>query len=435
MKELHRRILTLALPAVMGNVSGTIVGLVDMVMVGSLGPAAIAAVGLSGNFIWFATSLVYCISVGTTVLTARSFGARHRENAQSILSQSTIATFFLGALVMVVGSFYTAPLLALFGLEKSVTAYATTFLRIIFLASIPIYLSFNFASALRGAGDTKTPMIVDIVVNLVNVLLNYILIFGKLGFPRLGVTGSAIASFSAFTIGLLLYLVIMNSGKFILTMRMGRLNMAQLRGLLDIGIPASLNNIISSVSFLIYIRIIAYFGTAAISGLQIGLRVESFSYMPGMGFAIAATTLVGQSLGARDESGAKTYAEETTKLSILFMGVMGAIMFFFSVPLASLFTREQEAIRLAALYLRITAVSEIPAALWMTLGGAVQGSGDTRFPLYTSAAGLWLFRIPLGYFLGITLGLGVMAAWGGMLIDNFVRAILLYWRFRKGLRR
>lgn len=428
-------IFRLAWPAIVGNLLQTVVNMVDLVMVGRLGAAAVASVGLGGQLLWFLNALMFSVTVGTTALIARFVGAKEEEKAEHVLVQSLILVLLISIGLTVFWYVFAKEALLLIGASEQVAELGSTYIRIVFLSTPCIFVIFNSEGALRGAGDTKTPMMVGAVMNLINVVLNYILIFGKLGFPAMGVKGAGIATAISFLWASLTYLVIFFSGRFVL--RISRREKLSLKGetvkrILRIGIPSGVERIIMSGSMIFYVSIITGFGTAALAAHQIGLRIESLSYMPGFGFAVAATALVGQNLGAGDPERAAKSGWEAAKLCVILMSVVGAFMFVFPRPMARLFVSEQDVVELAVFYLRIVAVSEPFLALVFTLSGGLRGAGETRSPLYISVFSLWLFRIPLAYFLGVVLQWGAVGAWVGMTVETFVRGILYVYRYRQG---
>jgi putative MATE family efflux protein len=432
---MRRTILKLAWPAIVGNLLQTIVSMVDLVMVGRLGAAAVASVGLGGQLLWFLNALMFSVTVGTTALIARFVGAREEEKAEHVLVQSLILVLLLSIGLTVFWYIFAKDALLLIGATEEVAELGSTYIRVVFLSTPCIFVIFNSEGALRGAGDTKTPMMVGGVMNLINVILNYLLIFGKWGFPTLGVRGAGIATAISFLWASLTYFVIFFSGRFVL--RISRHEPLSLKGetvkrILKIGIPSGVERIIMSGSMIFYVSIITGFGTAALAAHQIGLRIESLSYMPGFGFAVAATALVGQNLGADNPERAAQSGWEAAKLCVIMMSIVGAFMFVFPRPMARLFVSEQDVVGLAVYYLRIVAVSEPFLALVFTLSGGLRGAGETRSPLYISVFGLWLFRIPLAYFLGVILHWGAIGAWVAMTIDTFARGILYVYQYKRG---
>ena len=430
---MRRQILELAWPAILGNLLQTIVSMVDLVMVGRLGAVAVASVGLGGQMLWFLNALMVSVTVGTTALVARFIGAKQKKDAEHVLMQSMILVLLLSSFLTVFWYIFAEKALLLIGASHEVAELGGTYIRIVFLSTPCIFMIFTSEGALRGAGDTKTPMKVGATMNLINVVLNYILIFGKFGFPALGVRGAGIATATAYVWAAVTYIVIFFSGKFILHMRKEfTLDTKTVKRIIRIGIPASIQRVVMSGSMILYVSIIAGFGTTALAAHQIGLRVESLSYMPGFGFAVAATALVGQNLGARNPQKAEESGWGAAKLCALLMGTAGLFMILFPRPMARLFVADMEVVDLAAWYLRIVAISEPPLAIIFTLAGGLQGAGDTRSPLYISVFGLWIFRIPLAYFLGVVLGWGAVGAWTAMTIDTFVRGALYIYRFKAG---
>lgn len=431
---MRRTILELAWPAIIGNLLQTFVSIVDLVMVGRLGAAAVASVGLGGQMLWFSNALMVSVSVGTTALVARFIGAKQKKDAEHVLMQSLILVLLLSSIMTVFWIMFAEKALLVIGATIEIAELGGTYIRTVFLSTPSIFLIFTAEGALRGAGDTRTPMKVGVIMNLINVVLNYILIFGKLGFPALGVKGAGIATAVAFVWASVTYFIIFFSGRFVLHISKDDISLDKetMKRIMRIGIPASIQRVIMSGSMIFYVSIITSFGTTALAAHQIGLRVESLSYMPGFGFAVAATTLVGQNLGAGNLKKAEESGWESAKLCALFMGIMGGFMIAFPKAMAHIFVSDTEVVDLAAWYLRIVAVSEPPLALIFTLMGGLQGAGDTRSPLYISIFGLWLFRIPLAYFLGVVVGWGAVGAWTAMTLDTFVRGGLYVYQFKKG---
>ncbi|MEE9594854.1 MAG: MATE family efflux transporter, partial [Candidatus Hydrothermarchaeales archaeon] len=232
--------------------------------------------------------------------------------------------------------------------------------------------------------------------------------------------------------GGLLHFAVLLSGRYVITLKpeLMAVDFGIMRRLLRIGIPASLERMVMSSSFMVYTGIIVAFGTIPLAATQIGIRIEALSFMPGVGFSVAAAALVGQSLGAEDRDKAYSIGWDTTKLAMLFMGGMGLIMMIFAPWLIRIFTDDPEAIRLGTLYLRIVGLLQPFQALLFVLAGSLDGAGDTRWVLYTTVLGLWVMRLPLAYVSGVTLGLGVLAAWLAMFVDVIARSVVLGMRYR-----
>ena len=444
--ELRKKLWELAWPAILANISHTLVNLVDMMMVGQLGTLAIASVGLGAQFAWFMMPLMFAVSTGVLALVARFVGAKDFEMANLALEQGIYLAFLMGVPVMMVGLFFGDDALRIMGASEDVIRLGYEYIRIYFLFYPINFMGFAAFSALRGAGDTRTPMKLSILTNVLNVLLNYLLIFGKFGFPRLEVKGAALASglsiAVAFIVGLFLFL----SDKLVLKLRPSfRFDIDMIRRILRIGIPATIERIVFSIYNFIYISIVTRFGTVALAAHQVGLRVESIAYMPAFGFNIATSALVGQSLGEGNPEKAERVVYESLKMVTAFMGVMAVILIVFPEYLVMPFITKSDpnywqVIHLATIYLIIVGISEIPLGWMFVLSGALRGAGDTKSPLYVTAVSKLLFRILPAYLFGFGFtigpfhfeGLGVIAAWIAMSLETFTTAGLFWWVFKRG---
>ncbi len=433
---MHTRkdILGLAWPAIVDNFLHTLTHTVDMVMVGRLGASYLAAVGLGGQVLFIFQSLMIAVTVGTVAMVARSIGEQDKVRARNVLEQC----LFFGALIAFTAtpflSFYAGDFLHIYRAEEEVLTIASHYLEIAVFGTAFIFVCLASAQALRGAGDTKTPLVISSIINGTNVGLNYILIFGKLGFPPLGVRGAAIGTTLAFVLGSAFYIVLLWRKKLRLhiSFRGFSPDLTVVRKILAIGTPAAAEQLVIQMGFLVYTVIITSFGTESIAAHQIGMRIQSFSFMPGLGFAIAATALVGQNLGAKKPREAEKSGWEACRMAILLMVGVAAFIFIFAENIAQIFVNEENVIERAVIFIRILAFGEPAIAIHFTIGGALRGAGDTKWPLYASTVGLYGFRIPLALFLSYTVGIGVIGAWIAMTVEYFVRSFFVSLRFRRG---
>ncbi len=444
--ELRKKLWELAWPAILANISQTLVNLVDMIMVGQLGALAIASVGLGAQLSWFMMPIMFAISTGVLALVARFVGAKEYDMANLTLEQGIYLAFLVGIPVMAFGFLFGDDALRIMGASEDVIKLGYDYIRMYFLFYPINFMGFAAFSALRGAGDTKTPMKLSILMNVLNVVLNYLLIFGKFGFPRLEVKGAALASglsiARAFGVGMFLFL----SDRLVLKLKLSfRFDISLVKRILRIGIPATIERVIFSVYNFIYISIVTRFGTVALAAHQVGLRVESIAYMPAFGFNVATSALVGQSLGEGNPEKAEKVVYESLKMVTAFMSVMAVILIAFPKYLVMPFITKSDpnywqVIHLAAIYLMIVGISEIPLGWLFVLSGALRGAGDTKSPMYITAVSKLLFRILPAYLLGFGFaigsfrfeGLGVIAAWIAMSLETFTTAGFFWWVFRKG---
>ncbi|MBO8126806.1 MAG: MATE family efflux transporter [Firmicutes bacterium] len=438
--KVRRSVLLLAWPAVVEMVLQMSVGIADMVMVGRLGAAALASVEITNRLITMFVAVFSAISTGATALVARHIGAEEPLEANKVARQSLVIAFMIALLISAVGLIWAEDLtrfMLIFGeeVDQEVVLLGSKYLAIV-SASLPLAMVMLVVNAiLRGAGDTKTPMWITFFINILNIIGNYVFIFGKLGFPALGVAGAALSSALSRSLGGLIVLLIIFRGNYVINLSLSgdyRPDWQVIKRVLNIGIPAALEQFVMRGGQMLYGMIVAGMGTTVIAAHAIALTAESLSFMPGFGFALASMTLAGQSLGANDPERAEMSVNEAAKIAMTSMSIMGLIFFLWAEPVISLFTSDSEVLPLASVALRIVAVSQ-PALAWvMVLSGGLRGAGDTRYVLYIMAAGVWGFRIPLAQVLGVWLGLGLVGAWLAMIIDLFVRMALFVHRFRGG---
>ncbi|HHT36986.1 MAG: MATE family efflux transporter [Candidatus Wallacebacter cryptica] len=432
----NKVVLALALPAIVEMLLQLTVGLADTAMVGRLGAQALAAVGLANQLLMLLSTILSAIGTGNTALVARHVGAGEFEIAGRIAKQAVILAVIIavvsGAVVL---SFGDAVLGFLFrSTEPEVIGLASDYVAIVSLALAFNYCLILINSALRGAGDTKTPMQITAIVNIINIIGNFFLIYGIGPFPVLGVQGAAIATAAAQTVGGVLALISLYRNpnikvSFSLPIRIDR---EIVKRILKIGVPAAVEQGSMRIGQLFYTMIIASLGTVAYAAHQVALNAESISFNPGFGFALAATTLVGQYLGADKPELAEQFGYRASKMAVVFMSIMGVVFFLFAEQIVYLFTPDQEVIALASVCLRIVAVSQPALAAQMVFAGGLRGAGDTRGILWITLTGFMVVRVGLTLILSLWLDLGLIGAWIAMGVDLYYRSILMWSRFRRG---
>jgi putative MATE family efflux protein len=428
-------IFKLAWPVIAEQSLATITHIVDMMMVGRLGASAVAAIGLTMQPVFFSTALASALGVGTTALVSRFTGSDQNKKAASVLQQSVLMSIIFSLVFASIFYFFAPSLLNFMGGEAEVIKLGTGYLRVMTPGYVFMVLAFIVTAALRGAGETKTPLKVNILVNILNILGNYLLIFGNFGFPRLGVNGAALATTLSRSFGGIILLALTFSNYSVLKMKAKgffKFDMVLTKRVLKVGIPTAMEESVRRLAQLLFVRVIASLGTTAFAAHQISLNAESISYMPGFGIAVAATTIVGQNLGAKNPRGAEKGTFEAWKIGSLIMGFMALIFLIFPEQLIRLYTTDPEIISSAALNLRIIALAQIPMGTHFIFAGALRGAGDTKAVFYSTAISTWIFRLVLGYILVHPLGLGLVGAWTAMVIDWTVRGSYVFYRFKKG---
>jgi putative MATE family efflux protein len=425
-------ILRLAWPAVLGNLLFSTVAMVDIKIVGSLGAGAVAAV-TTGNRIFFVfQAVIMAMSAGTTALVARAWGANNRDEAERVTKLSVFCGAVLGLLLSIPGVLFSDNLASLFRLEADTISQASDFIFYLSFFNVSFAISMILGSAIRAAGDTLTPLWLGAITNVVNVVLVYALVYGRLGAPQLGVKGAAIATGVAFSLGALLSILFWLRGWFRISYTRARsFSSRRLRQLIKIGTPSGLEQGAVQMGFILFLWIVSFYGTAPYAAYGIGVQILSLSFVVGFGFSIAASTHVGQRLGARDPDGASRSGWRALNLSVGCMVVLGAIIIFFAEPIARFMIDDSEVIRLTVVFIYILGAMQPLMAIEFTLGGALRGAGDTRFPLMTTITGLVIVR---GSVAGIFLWLELAVEWifAALIADYIVKASMLLVRFRGG---
>ena len=444
--EIRSKVVLLAWPAIVEMFLMTFKQIVDTAMVGRLGEEAVAAVGLAMSPMMLFMGFFAAIGVGSTAIVARFIGAKDHEGAQRAGHQSLILSIG-SALIISSLIFALARYVIIFmGAEPEVIPLGTTYMRTLSPGLIFMSTAFVMSGVLRGAGDTKSPMRVNAIANVANVVLNFFLIFETRtmeimgldilipGFG-LGVFGAALGTAISRGLGGLVILSILFRGKSVVKLVFSRaleVDLDLIRRIVRVGIPAAIERTVMSSGQIMFNRIVATLGTTAFAAHHLAIVAESISYMPGFGFSMAATTLVGQGLGAKDPELAEKCGWETARLGGIVMSFMGVLFFVFPHYFMNFLTNEPEVIPLGIMCLRIVAVAQPPFAMAIILAGGVRGAGDTRFPMYASMIGIWGIRLTLALFLGLYLEMGLMGVWLAMAIDLYFRGILFFFRFRSG---
>jgi putative MATE family efflux protein len=428
--RLRRTVLNLALPIVGSDLLQRGVNVVDALLVGRLGAAELAAVGLSQLLLMFVMALVYGLGVGTTVMVAYHTGATdHRRrgwSARTSLLIGLVATLCLGG----AGILLTRSTAVFMGASGRLLDLTLEYLRITWFL-FGAYVFLHLASSIfQGVGDTRTPLRAMVGVNIIHVLLAVPLVFGLVGLPRMGVLGAALASGVSEGIGAV-WLLWQAACRGFFGRPGDGWNLHELWRILRVGLPAAGERLITHGMQLVFTRIVIGFGVAAYAAHQVGLNIESLSFLPGLGFAKAATTLVGQRLGARDAEGARRCARQASLLAVIIMTVWGVSFFLFPRTWVAFFTPDLEVLAYSVPLLTTLGLLQPPLAVAMVVSGALRGAGETRAVLMAAVVGGWLVRLPSAYLGGVVANLGMTMVWITMILDWIVRGAIVTWRFHR----
>ena len=407
--RISRGIIALAVPMVGANVLQSVQTMVDMYFVGGLGPEALAAVGMSGTIIMVLITVFMGIHSATVAMIARAVGAGEEGRAEHVCGQAVLLTILFSAVVSVAG-FAIAPwLLRALNAEPGVVSLGTGYLHVTFAGMFFLVSTFVLNGVLTGAGDAVTPMMLGALATVVNCVLNPIMIRGYLGFPALGVSGSALATVVARTIALGVGVWMLTRGQLRVTPGLRDLVPAlrTVRRFIVIGAPGSLQMSTRMLMNLALVAIVATFGTAAVAAYTVGVRLRMIGFMPLFGLAKASSAMVGQNLGA----GRPDRAEQSAWVALgygLLAATVGAVFFFALAPhLVAFFNDAPEVVAIGTTFLRVTAVGLVAAAVGIVLSMAMNGAGDTLSPLVITIAVLWGFQMPCAIYLA-----GVSELWG-----------------------
>ena len=432
--SLNRAIVLLAIPMVLEMAMESIFAVVDVFWVSHLGPDAVATVGLTESMLTLVYTAAMGLSIGVAAVVARRIGEKRPEAAAEAAVQGIAIGLVLAALVAALGITLAPRLLALMGATPAVTALGASYTRTMLGGSATVLLLFLINAIFRGAGDAAIAMRVLWLANAINIALGPCLIFGLGPFPRLGVTGAAVATTIGRGTGVLYQLYRLSRGDARVSVRQTHLALrpAVMKHLLRLSGSGTFQVLVGTASYIALVRIISTFGSAAVAGYTIAIRLVIFCLLPSWGLSNAAATLVGQSLGARDPDRAEQAVWIAGRYNMVVLGVVGLVFVVLAGPIVRLFTQDPGAAPIAALALRTMSYGFVFYALGMVLTQAFNGAGDTWTPTWINLACFWLWEIPLAYVLARVLDLGPFGAFLAILLGYSSLGLVSVALFRRG---
>ncbi|MFH1231841.1 MAG: MATE family efflux transporter [Planctomycetota bacterium] len=434
-QSVRRAVIHLAWPVMLQHLLMTIMFLADTIMLGWYSQSALAAVGISGPVTMMVRLTLMCLPIATLAMVARSVGENNPTKTNTNAVTSLTIGVVVGSIVSIFGAAFARSVITFFA-EPSSELYqqAVIYLSITLSVFVMNCLFLICTAILRGAGDTRTPLKITIFANLINIIGNYILIYGKLGFPEMGVKGAAIATFISSAIEGLIILIFLFSKKSPVKLSLGNFALVNKRTakiLLQISWPAAIEPLITQFGGILFIKIVASIGQAALATHYVITRIESLSFMPGMGLSIATGALVGQYLGAKKPDLADLSIRESVRFALLIMSFLGIIFALFPSFIIGIFTGDDAVRFLGVTCLLIAAIEQPFMAYAMVHQGTFRGAGDTVTPLYINFIGVWLIRLPLAYLFVKVFNLGLMGVWMAMPIDWLIRSIIYKIMYQK----
>ncbi len=432
--KLGRAILLLAIPMVLEMLMESIFAVVDIYFVSKISPDAVAAVGLTESVLIIVYSIGGGLSVATTALVSRRIGEKNAAGASCAAVQSIIASFTVSLLLSVPGIFFSKDLLRLMGASPGVVEIGSIYTVIILGSNSLIMLLFIINAIFRSSGDAAISMRVLWLANIINIILDPCLIFGIGPLPALGVKGAAIATALGRGLAVLYQFVLLFKGKrrVKINLRQFKINLEVMKQLFYLSLGGIGQSIIATSSWIILVRIIAVFGSAVLAGYTIAIRIVGFSLLPAWGLTNAASTLVGQNLGANKPKRAEQAVWVTGFANMAFLGIIAVIFLLFTGPIIRIFIQETNVVLSGSVCLHFLAYGYLFYALGMAMIQGFNGAGDTATPMKINIFCYWLLEIPLAWFLALPMGIGEKGVYAAIVVAEAMMTMVSVFIFRRG---
>ncbi len=432
--SIGRAILLLAIPMVLEMLMQSVFGVVDVFFVGRLGADAVAAVGMTDSLMVLVYAVGMGVSMAATAMVARRIGEKKPEEASVASFQALIAGFIMSIPIAIVGIAFAPELMSLMGASEGVIEIGSTYCAILLGTNILILFLFLINAIFRGAGDAVLAMRVLWLANLINIFLDPALIFGWGPLPELGVTGAAIATSIGRGVGVLyqLYILVRGNGRIKLFLDKLHIDWDMMRRLGKISWPGMIQYGVATASWMILFRIIAIFGSTAMAGYTIAIRIIIFALLPSWGMGNAAATLVGQNLGANQPDRAERSVWITAFWNMAFLGTMALFMYIYAAELVGIFTQDAAVIAVGVDCLQIVSITYIFFAFGMVSVQAFNGAGDTKTPTWINLISYWIFQIPVAYTLAVPFELEAKGAFIAIAVAQTILALISMIWFRQG---
>ncbi len=431
---INKAIFLLAIPMILEMIMESVFAVVDIYFVSSLGFEAVAAVGLTESLMTIVYALAVGFSAATTAIVARRIGEKKKKEASVASVQAILIGIVASILIAIPGIIYAKDLLYLMGAEKDIVESFSSYTSIMLGGNVVIMLLFIINAVFRSAGDAALSMRVLLIANLLNIILDPLLIFGIGPFPELGVEGAAIATNLGRGIAVVYQLYILFFGKKRIQLKWSsiKLDFPIIKSILNISKGGIMQNIIATTSWIGLVRIISVFGSESVAGYTIALRVILFVLLPAWGLSNAASTLVGQNLGANKPDRAEKSVSKTALMNLIFMSSVSIILIMFPEFLISIFIDDPIVVAKGVLALRVISIGFVSYSLGMVFIQSFNGAGDTNIPMYINIVSFWIIEIPLAYLLAITLNYNEMGVYISIIVAETTIAIIAFILFKKG---
>ncbi len=432
--SISRAITLLAIPMVLEMTMESLFGVVDVFFVAHLGADALATVALTESMLTPLFAIALGLSMGTTAIVARRIGEKEPEQASVAAVQALVVGVIISAIIGVSGALLAPHMLSLMGASDSIVRTGSGYTRMIFGGSATIFFLFLINAVFRGAGDPSIAMRSLWLANAINIVLNPCLILGLGPFPALGVTGSAVGTTIGRGVGVCYQLWHLTRGQSRIHIHPSqmRVDWEVMKRLVRLSLGGMFQYLINVSSWIALVRMAASFGSAAIAGYSLAIRIIIFGILPSWGMSNAAATLVGQNLGAKKPDRAEKSVWLGGFYNMCFMGALGLIFIMFARPIVSIFTQDPEIVGIAAMTLRTISYGYVFYAYGMVIVQSFNGAGDTRTPTLINLFCYWLWQLPLAYWLAFKAGFGVRGIFIAIAVAESTMAVIGILAFRRG---
>jgi putative MATE family efflux protein len=403
--------------------------LIDMLMVGMISVSALAAVGMTMQFMMVINVLMTLYVVGGNALISRFIGQGRKRRASALLYSLGIFAIILSIFVSIGGYFGSEYIYVLMGASEDVISLGTIYFKILCLGIVVIFIDNLLYNALSAAGDTTSSLYIKLLSAGINAFLNYIFIFGHFGFEAYGIAGAGYATIIAYCFNVVAYYALLKRSN-------SKLNLIPIIRIKDlirvwrVGWSAALDRGISSMSFLVFVSIITAYGTAGLAGYQVGLRIEGIAFMPGFGFAIAAMALVGQNIGAKNKNRAYNMGVISGRIAYIFMGSIGVFLILIPEILIGFFTKDADTIIVGSQYLILVGLAQIPLAIMFVYSGSLRAAGATKTTLKVNVLSLWFLRVVPSY-IAYHMGCELIFIFVIMNVETLIKGLIYWYIYQK----
>ena len=441
-KRLYKDVFSIAWPSFLELVLTQLTSMADQVMVGNLpgklGVSALSAVGLSAQPKFLLMTMMMSLNVGSTAMVARFRGRGNQAKANIVFRQAVLLNIVLSVLMTILGIIFPRQLLRFMagdGISPETFQYAVDYLVIQMYGFVPLCITFTTTAVLRGIGDTKTPLIYNTIANVVNLVFNYLLIYGKFGFPELDVIGASIATVTGQMVAFFIALYVALSRRryvFFEFKGMFKIDFDILHDVIIIGIPSMIEQLFMRAGNIIFTRVVAGLGDTLYATHVVCMNIQAMAFMIGQAFANASTTLVGQSLGRRRYDMADLFTHATQRLGMIVSIVVGIGMVFFGDRIVYLYNQDPDIVRIGGHILILMGFIQPLTTSQFIISGGLRGAGDTRYTARVIMITVLFVRGALSILLVKVLGIGLWGAWIAMATDQVLRTLLIFMRYRSG---